>query len=107
MGSFLQDVRFGIRNLRGSAVLTTVAVITLALGIGANTAIFSMVDAILLRPLPFHESGQLVRTSVLSLIFDNNLREIRMVQKSLQLPNGTFLPIVATVEGRRIFSEDD
>src|SRR5215471_10122667 len=61
MGSFLQDVRFGIRNLRGSAALTTVAVITLALGIGANTAIFSMVDAILLRPLPFHESGQLVR----------------------------------------------
>ncbi len=61
MGSLLQDLRYGIRNLRRSAALTTVAVITLALGIGANTAIFSMVDAILLRPLPFHDSGQLVR----------------------------------------------
>jgi hypothetical protein len=55
----------------------------------------------------FYESGQLVRTSVLSLIFDNNQREVRMVQKSLQLPNGAFVPIVATVQGKRIFSEDD
>jgi hypothetical protein len=57
--------------------------------------------------IQFYESGQLVRTSILSLIFDNNQREVRMVQKSLQLPSGAFLPIVATVEGRRIFSEDD
>jgi len=55
----------------------------------------------------FYESGQLVRTSVLSLIFDNNQREIRMVQKSLQLPNGAFLPVVITVEARRVFFEDE
>jgi len=55
----------------------------------------------------FYESGQLVRTSVLSLIFDHNQREVRMVQKSLQLPNGAFLPIVATVEGKRIFIDED
>ena len=55
----------------------------------------------------FYESGQLVRTSVLSIIFDNNSREIRMVQKSLQLPNGAFLPVVITVEARRIFTEDE
>ena len=55
----------------------------------------------------FYESGQLVRTSVLSMVFDNNQREIRMVQKSLQLPNDAFLPVVITVEARRIFSEDD
>ncbi len=54
----------------------------------------------------FYESGQLVRTSVLSLVFDDNEREIRMVQKSLQLPNGAFLPVVITVEARKIFSED-
>jgi len=55
----------------------------------------------------FYESGQLVRTSVLSLVFDANHREIRMVQKSLQLPDGALLPVVVTVEAKRIFTEDD
>jgi hypothetical protein len=57
--------------------------------------------------LNFYESGQLVRTSVLTVVFDNNEREIRIVQKSLQLPNAAFLPVVITVEGRRISAEDD
>src|SRR5262245_46367186 len=57
--------------------------------------------------LQFFESGRLVRTSVLSIVFDNHEREIRMVQKSLQLPNGAFLPAVITVEARKISSEDD
>jgi len=56
--------------------------------------------------LNFYESGQLVRTSVLSIVFDNNEREIRMAQKSLQLPNGAFLPVVIIVEARRIFTDD-
>jgi hypothetical protein len=55
--------------------------------------------------LKFYESGQLVRTSVLSLIFDNNSREIRMVQKSLQLPSGAFLPVVISVDAKRITFE--
>lgn len=57
--------------------------------------------------LQFFENGTLVRTSVLSVVFDNNEREIRMVQKSLQLPNGTFLPVVITVQARKMFTEDD
>jgi len=57
--------------------------------------------------LKFFESGNLVRTSVLSIIFDNNEREIRMVQKSLTLPNNVVLPVVITVEARRIFNEDE
>lgn len=57
--------------------------------------------------IDFFESGHLVRTSVLSFVFDNNEREIRMVQKSLTLPNGASLPVVITVEARRIFSEDE
>src|SRR5215469_5325649 len=61
MQSILQDLRYGLRNLLRTRGLTTVAIITLALGIGANTAIFSVIDAVLLRPLPFHDSGQLVR----------------------------------------------
>jgi hypothetical protein len=56
--------------------------------------------------LAFSESGKLVRTSILSLIFDDHEREIRMVQKSLQLPTGAFLPVVITVEARRISAEE-
>src|SRR6266576_7252889 len=60
MNSILKDIRFGIRVLARNRAFTLVALLTLALGIGANTAIFTVVNAILFRPLPFAAPQQLV-----------------------------------------------
>ncbi len=108
------DVRFALRGLMRSPGFATVALVTLALGIGANTAVFSLVDGVLLRPLPFEESGELLEvghqdgqgdrlgmSQGLYLVYDEHARTL----EGIALHQGTAANLVTDREPHRVTGE--
>ena len=83
MERFLQDIRYGLRQVRRNPTFSAIAIATLTLGIGANTAMFSAVDAVLIRPLPYADAGRLV------MIWDDMSRTSDSRSSSRRPPNGT------------------
>jgi putative ABC transport system permease protein len=91
-----QDLRYAVRVLRKSPGFAAVAVLSLALGIGANTAVFSLVHAVLLRPLPYPEAGRLVRVGR-----QGNHSDVSRAELDFWKRHSTTLASMAGSEGRK------
>lgn len=114
LSTALQDLSFAIRQMRRSPAFTVIVALTLALGIGATTAIFSLVDGILLRPLPFPDGGRLVAIHTLEFApgaSPSNLAEADYLGSSYpnffdwQRQNHTFQSLASYADQSRLFSK--
>ena len=90
--SLQQDIRYGARTLRANPGFTAVAVLTLALGVGANTAIFSLVDGVLFQPLPFPAPEELVSVTGMypKGAFDAMRNQVQTVDSAAYVPDQAF-----------------
>ena len=91
----ITDLRYGLRMLAKSPAFTAVAVLSLALGIGANTAIFSLVNVVLLKPIPVHEPERLVSVFMLDQRNEGNLPLSHLNYKDLRDQNQVFTDMAA------------
>jgi putative ABC transport system permease protein len=114
MGILLQDLRYAFRLLAKSPVLTAIAILTLALGIGANTAIFTVVNAVLLRPLPFRDPSRLVivaersKFPVISTSYENWLdwRDQGHSFEAMEATRGATIALTGAGEPERLNSRN-
>jgi putative ABC transport system permease protein len=110
METLLQDLRYAFRLLTKNPVFTGIAILTLALGIGANTAIFSVVNAVLLRPLAFHDASRLVLVAekskypTISTSYPNYVdwRDQSHSFESLEATRGTAITVTGSGEPERL-----
>jgi putative ABC transport system permease protein len=111
METVIRDILFGIRSLLKQPVFTSIAILTLALGIGANTAMFSVINAVLLRPLPYtqpdrlvwmNESGEEVANRMLSYPNFVDWRERNHVFESMSTYRTWSMTVTGTDEPQNI-----
>jgi putative ABC transport system permease protein len=110
MRTLMQDLRYAVRMLRKNPGFTAIAVLTLALGIGANTAIFSVVNGVLLRPLPFHDPSRLVLIAekspfpVISTSFENyeDWRDQSRSFEAMEATRASSITLTGTGEPERL-----
>src|SRR5579864_6431548 len=110
MGNLLQDVRYAFRLLLKNPGFTVIAILTLALGIGANTAIFSVVNAVLLRPLAFRDPSRLVLVEekntfqIISTSYENyqDWRDQSSSFVGMEATRGTAMTLTGAGEAERL-----
>jgi len=107
MTGFWQDIRYGFRRLTGHAGFTIVSVLTLALAIGATTAIFSVADAVLLHPLPLKEPGRLVHINEFSAAKQRQVRVSMPLFLDLQNQKDVFADVVAFTYAALLFPGEE